>query len=37
MSWIAWYVNNNIIDSDSYGVEHIPKEIKKFIDLLILY
>ena len=23
---------NNIIYSDSFGVEHIPKEIKKFIE-----
>ena len=29
---IALYVNsNNIIYFDSFGVEHIPKEIKKFI------
>ena len=29
--WIALYVNgNNIIYFDSFGVEHIPKEIKKF-------
>ena len=31
--WIALYMNgNNIIYSDSFGVEHIPKEIKKFIE-----
>ena len=31
--WIAFYVNdNNIIYFDSFGVEHIPKEIKKFIE-----
>ena len=31
-NWIAFYVNgNNIIYLDSYGVEPIPKEIKKFI------
>ena len=30
--WIALYVNDdNIIYFDSFGVEHIPKEIKKFI------
>ena len=30
--WIALYVNgNNIIYFDSFGVEHIAKEIKKFI------
>ena len=30
--WIALYVNaNNILYFDSFGVEHIPKEIKKFI------
>ena len=30
--WISWYVNgNNIICFDSFGVGHIPKEIKKFI------
>ena len=30
--WIALYVNgNNIIYFHSFGVEHIPKEIKKFI------
>ena len=30
--WIALYVNgNNITYFDSFGVEHIPKEIKKFI------
>ena len=29
---IAFYVNgNNIIYFDSFGVDHIPKEIKKFI------
>ena len=29
--WIALYVNaNDIIYFDSFGVEHIPKEIKKF-------
>ena len=30
--WVALYVNNkNIIYFDSVGVEHIPKEIMKFI------
>ena len=31
--WIAVYVkNNNITYFDSFGVEHIPKEIIKYID-----
>ena len=33
--WIALYVknnNNNITYLDSFGVEHIPKEITKFIN-----
>ena len=35
--WIALYVNaNNIIYFDSFGVEHIPEEIKKFIEKNIL-
>ena len=30
--WITLYVNgNNIIYFYSFGVEHIPKEVKKFI------
>ena len=30
--WIAFYVkNNDITYFDSFGVEHIPKEIKAFI------
>ena len=30
--WIAFYVNaENVTYFDSFGVEHIPKEIKKFI------
>ena len=30
--WIALYVNGtNVTYFDSFGVEHIPKEIKKFI------
>ena len=32
--WIALYVNaNNIVYFDSFGVEHIPKEIKKSIGI----
>ena len=32
--WVALYVHNNdVIYFDSFGVEHIPKEIKAFIDL----
>ena len=31
--WVALYVNNNdITHFDSFGVEHISKEIKTFID-----
>ena len=31
--WVALYVNNKIvINFDSFGVEHIPKEIMKFIN-----
>ena len=31
--WIALYIlNDNVTYFDSFGVEHIPKEIKKFID-----
>ena len=31
-NWIALYVlNNNVTCFDSFGAEHIPKEIKKFI------
>ena len=31
--WVALYVNNNDVTYfDSFGVEHIPKEIKKFIN-----
>ena len=31
--WVALYVqNNNIAYFDSFDVEHIPKEIRKFID-----
>ena len=28
--WIALYVQNNVIYFDSFGLEHIPKEIKTF-------
>ena len=32
VQWKALYINgNNIINFDSYGVEHIPKENKRFI------
>ena len=32
--WVALYVqnNNSVIYFDSFGVEHIPKEIKAFIN-----
>ena len=31
--WVALYLqNNNVTYFDSFGVEHIPKEIKKFIN-----
>ena len=31
--WIALYVNaNNLIYFDSFGLEHIPEELKKFIE-----
>ena len=31
--WILLYVlNNNVTYFDSFGVEHIPKEITKFIE-----
>ena len=30
--WVALYVNNNSVTYfDSFGIEHIPKEIKTFI------
>ena len=29
--WIALYVNNNVTYFKSFGVEHIPKEIRKSI------
>ena len=35
IDWIALYVNNNnnnnVTDFDSFGVEHIPNEMKKLI------
>ena len=32
-NWIALYVNNKSVTYfDSFGVEHIPKEIKKFVN-----
>ena len=33
MHWIALYVKNNevVVYFDSFGVEHVPKEIKIFI------
>ena len=31
--WIALYaLNNNVTYFESFGIEHIPKEIRKFID-----
>ena len=31
--WVAFYVeNNNVTYSDSFGVEHILKEIRTFIN-----
>ena len=31
--WVAWYLNNNDVTYfDSFGVEHITKEIKAFIN-----
>ena len=30
--WVALYVHNNVIYFDSFGVEHIPKEIKTSIN-----
>ena len=30
--WITWYpLNNYVTYFDSFGVEHVPKEIKKFV------
>ena len=31
--WVALWVNNYVTYFDSFGVEHIPKEIMKFINL----
>ena len=30
--WIALWINNNVTYFDSFGVQHIPKEIKTFIN-----
>ena len=30
--WIALYVKNDVVYFDFFGVEHIPKDIKAFID-----
>ena len=30
--WVALYVNNNVTYFGSFDVEHIPKDIKAFID-----
>ena len=29
--WVLWYWNSDITYFDSFGVEHIPKEIRTFI------
>ena len=29
--WVALYVNDEVVYFDSFGIEHIPKEIIKFI------
>ena len=29
--WVVLYTDNGVIYFDSFGVEHVPKEIKKFI------
>ena len=34
--WVSLQVNNNVIYFDSFGVEHIPKEIIMFIEKEIL-
>ena len=33
--WVDLYVHNNITYFDSFGVEHIPKEVKTFINRLL--
>ena len=30
--WVALYVHNYVLYFNSFGAEHIPKEIKEFID-----
>ena len=30
--WIALYINKTVTYFDSFGIEHIPKEIKNFTD-----
>ena len=36
--WVAlWVDNNDVTYFDSFGVEHIPKEIKAFIDRSLSY
>ena len=30
--WVALYVVNDVTYFDSFGVEHIPKEIKEFVN-----
>ena len=30
--WVAVYLNNNVIYFDGFGLEHIPKEIKAFVN-----
>ena len=30
--WVALYANNDVTYFESFGIEHIPKEIKTFID-----
>ena len=35
--WVALCINNDVTYFDSFGVEHIPKEIKAFIDRSLSY
>ena len=35
--WVVLYMWNDITYFDSFGVEHIPKEIKAFMDRLFLH